>query len=134
MDVAAPAEDTHAFAFTGTTSEYFRIWVVSLALSLPPVPWCIDKEILRRWLRGRVPEAVRRRPKTPLGGYPHLCAPQRPGCFRPGPFAPCERAAAYLDRGKMASMAAETDPRVSWSNLRAPALDLWFRHVEPITG
>src|SRR5678816_3692258 len=34
MDVAAPAEDTHAFAFTGTTSEYFRIWVVSLALSL----------------------------------------------------------------------------------------------------
>lgn len=34
MDVAAPAEDTHAFAFTGSTSEYFRIWVVSLALSL----------------------------------------------------------------------------------------------------
>jgi uncharacterized membrane protein YjgN (DUF898 family) len=34
MDVATPAEDTHAFAFTGTTSEYFRIWVVSLALSL----------------------------------------------------------------------------------------------------
>jgi uncharacterized membrane protein YjgN (DUF898 family) len=34
VGVATPGEDAHAFAFTGRASEYFRIWVVSLALSL----------------------------------------------------------------------------------------------------
>jgi hypothetical protein len=29
----------------------------------------------------------------------------------------------------MDSMATETNPASSWTNLRAPALDLWFRHV-----
>ena len=107
----------------------FDLRVIRFCLSLPPVPWCIDKQILRRWLRGRVPEAVRLRPKTPLRGFPHLSAPARPGAIRPGPYTPCDAAAAYLDRGKMASLAAEMDPAISWANLRGPALDLWLRHV-----
>jgi asparagine synthase (glutamine-hydrolysing) len=108
---------------------FFDLRVVGFCLSLPTVPWCIRKEILRRWLRGRVPEAVRRRPKTPLGGFPHLTAPRRAGAFEPAVFAPCAEAAAYLDRGKMASMAAESNPAIAWANLRAPALDLWLRHA-----
>jgi asparagine synthase (glutamine-hydrolysing) len=107
----------------------FDLRVVQFCLSLPPVPWCLDKQILRRWLRGRVPEAVRLRAKTPLRGFPHLSAPARPGSIRPGPYTPCDAAAAYLDRGKMASLAAEMDPAISWANLRGPALDLWLRHV-----
>jgi asparagine synthase (glutamine-hydrolysing) len=107
----------------------FDLRLLRFCLALPTVPWCIDKAILRRWLRGRLPEAVRRRPKTPLSGYPHLAAPARPGAYMPGPFTCCDAASAYLDRGKMVSLAAETDPAISWTNLRAPALDLWFRHV-----
>lgn len=39
-------------------------------LSLPPVPWCVDKWLLRQAMRGKLPEAVRRRPKSPLAADP----------------------------------------------------------------
>src|SRR5262249_50679523 len=78
---------------------FYDLRFISFCQSLPVVPWCIRKEILRRWLKGRVPEEVRRRPKTPLAGYPHMAAPVRADAIRPGPCTPCEQAAAYLDGG-----------------------------------
>ncbi|HLG54655.1 MAG TPA: asparagine synthase-related protein [Vicinamibacterales bacterium] len=50
---------------------FFDVRLVSLALTLPSYPWCVDKEILRTALRGRLPEEVRTRPKSPLAGDPH---------------------------------------------------------------
>jgi hypothetical protein len=35
-------------------------------LSLPTLPWCSDKELLRRSMRGLLPEEVRLRRKQPL--------------------------------------------------------------------
>jgi asparagine synthase (glutamine-hydrolysing) len=49
---------------------FFDIRLVSFCLALPPIPWCVDKEILRQVNRNRLPESVRRRPKTPLSGFP----------------------------------------------------------------
>jgi asparagine synthase (glutamine-hydrolysing) len=43
------------------------IRLLTLALSLPPIPWCVNKLILRRAMAGRLPPAVLKRPKTPLG-------------------------------------------------------------------
>ena len=106
---------------------FFDVRVIRFCLSLPPVPWCIRKEILRRWLRGRVDEAVRTRPKTPLGGFPHVTAPDPLALRREAP-ALCEEAARFIDRGKMAATSCETDPARTWANLRPVALDLWFRH------
>jgi asparagine synthase (glutamine-hydrolysing) len=45
--------------------------IVRFALGLPAVPWCVDKWLLRRGLRG-LPEAIVRRPKTPLRAEPDL--------------------------------------------------------------
>jgi asparagine synthase (glutamine-hydrolysing) len=108
---------------------FFDLRVVEFCLSLPTVPWCIRKEILRRWLRGRVPEAVRTRPKTPLAGFPHLLAPPRPGRHGRGRFEPCEEASQYVDRGKMMEMEADAHPWRSWVDLRPASLDLWLRHA-----
>ncbi len=44
--------------------------LVELVLEAPPMPWCIDKHLLREAMRGVLPEAVRRRPKTRLAGWP----------------------------------------------------------------
>jgi asparagine synthase (glutamine-hydrolysing) len=35
-------------------------------LRVPPVPWCVNKELVRRSLRGHLPDVVVDRPKTPL--------------------------------------------------------------------
>jgi asparagine synthase (glutamine-hydrolysing) len=35
-------------------------------LRVPPVPWCMEKALLREAMRGMLPEEIRMRPKTPL--------------------------------------------------------------------
>ncbi|MGH9256160.1 MAG: asparagine synthase-related protein [Vicinamibacterales bacterium] len=45
---------------------FFDVRLLSLAVTLPSYPWCVNKEILRRVMRGRLPEPVRVRPKAPL--------------------------------------------------------------------
>lgn len=37
-------------------------------LRVPPVPWCMEKTLLREAMRGMLPEEVRTRPKVPLLG------------------------------------------------------------------
>src|SRR5262249_25655683 len=44
--------------------------IVRFALSLPPVPWCVDKELFRARVRGVLPREVSERPKAPLAGDP----------------------------------------------------------------
>ena len=44
--------------------------LVSFALSLPPIPWCVEKELFRVAMRGDLPDQVLRRPKTPFAGDP----------------------------------------------------------------
>ncbi len=56
---------------------FFDLRVVELLLAMPPVPWCLDKRLLREAMRDILPEEVRRRPKTPLAGEPRH-APARP--------------------------------------------------------
>lgn len=53
-----------------TTFPFFDIRLIYLILGLPPIPWCVDKEILRAAMVGIMPEMVRTRPKTPLQGDP----------------------------------------------------------------
>jgi asparagine synthase (glutamine-hydrolysing) len=49
---------------------YFDVRLASFVLRLPSFPWCINKEIVRSAMLGRLPEAVRTRPKAPLAGDP----------------------------------------------------------------
>jgi asparagine synthase (glutamine-hydrolysing) len=49
---------------------FFDSRVVSVALSLPSYPWCVNKTVLRDAMSGHLPDAVRLRPKAPLAGDP----------------------------------------------------------------
>lgn len=49
---------------------FFDLRLVRFALRIPPVPWFEDKLILREAMRGVLPEAVRKRPKSPLAANP----------------------------------------------------------------
>ncbi|MCG8456123.1 MAG: asparagine synthase-related protein, partial [Holophagales bacterium] len=57
---------------------FFDPRVASFALSLPTLPWCLEKHLLRKLLEGRVPAAVWQRPKTPQGGDPRHPVEERP--------------------------------------------------------
>jgi len=45
---------------------YFDLRLIRFLLRVSPVPWCTDKEIVRRALRGFLPDSVRLRRKSPL--------------------------------------------------------------------
>ena len=57
---------------------FLDLRLVKYLLAIPPIPWCIDKEILRRAMRGVLPDSVRLRPKSPLGGDPLEAALRQP--------------------------------------------------------
>ena len=63
-------------AFTGTPSVFLHpFWdvrVVRFLLTVPAIPWCRSKFLVRTALRDLIPEAVRMRPKAPLAGFPYL--------------------------------------------------------------
>jgi asparagine synthase (glutamine-hydrolysing) len=52
------------------TSPYFDQRVVEFLFALPPMPWFADKELVRGAMEGWLPDEVRLRRKTPLGGDP----------------------------------------------------------------
>lgn len=49
---------------------FFDLRLLRFLLGIPAIPWCVNKALLRRAMRGRIPESVRTRPKSPLPGFP----------------------------------------------------------------
>jgi asparagine synthase (glutamine-hydrolysing) len=62
--------ETDDAAWTGVPVEsrapLLDLRMLRFLLRVPPVPWCIEKELLREAVRGILPEEIRSRPKTPL--------------------------------------------------------------------
>jgi asparagine synthase (glutamine-hydrolysing) len=49
---------------------FFDVRLLSFVLTVPPVPWLLDKELLRTATAGWLPAAIRSRPKSLLAGDP----------------------------------------------------------------
>jgi asparagine synthase (glutamine-hydrolysing) len=117
---APPAHPTHPAAYRNLVSPYwpylfewydpgfslcplefrqpfFDIRLVNYVLSVPPMPWCVDKELLRQALRGALPESVRLRPKTPLAGDPLRVLLERGVVRWADHFRPAPGLARYVD-------------------------------------
>jgi len=93
-------------------------------LAVPVVPWCRSKYLLRRSMRGVLPEAVLRRPKTPVlndfweqeviaNGLPRL--------------SPAEGLTAYVDVSLVAAI-PDRNPESFWADFRVRCLDYWLKN------
>jgi len=51
---------------------FFDVRLVTFAMRLPSFPYCVNKHVLRVVMGGRLPDAVRLRPKTPLAVVPEV--------------------------------------------------------------
>ena len=65
-----------------TRAPLLDLRILRFLLRLPPVPWCMNKELTRRAMRGRLPDKVVGRPKSPLLENPLEICWQREG-WRP---------------------------------------------------
>jgi asparagine synthase (glutamine-hydrolysing) len=101
--------------------------VVEFLVSLPALPWCVDKELFRRLLAGSVPEKVRLRQKTPLRVDPlvrQVFRRQEAWLVRPELDPNLDR---FIDRSKLPPLDEKQSSDQVWALLRPIALSFWWR-------
>ena len=100
---------------------YLDLRVLEFMLSVPPIPWARRKFLLREAMRGRLPEAILKRRKTPLVQSPLRQAISAYGLPALSGSDPLRR---YVDENRLpAGLPAEDElGRV----LRVHALDHWL--------
>jgi len=101
--------------------------LLQFLLRVPPVPLCIDKELLRRAMTGLLPEEVRLRPKAPLAGDP-LTIQVGSGKWSPLPLPePTASARFFVDWNEVL---ADGSAACLWRDLRPLLLNQWLKGVE----
>jgi len=130
---AGVLEDEDA-AWTGVPLErrapFLDRRLVEFLLRVPPVPWCMEKELLREAMRGLLPEEVRTRPKTPLRQEPFAAQAER---LKWSPL-PLPRNHAILEEFVDWKKVEATLQRVPgshlWYELTPVSLHYWAKAVE----
>ena len=110
---------------------FIDLRLVEYLLAIPPVPWCVNKHILRCAMRGKLPDAVLNRHKTGLAGDPALQLVRRASVRWLDSFevSPQLRAFVNLDRRRPVVEEETTDGL--WASLRVFALNYWLTHSQP---
>jgi asparagine synthase (glutamine-hydrolysing) len=106
---------------------FFDRRLVEYLLAIPPMPWCFDKTLIRLAMRGTLPEATRRRPKTVAAGDPLVALLQAPDAQWVDDFVPTPQLQRYVDRNRIPRVCGERDPGAIWSNLRPLCLNYWLQ-------
>lgn len=105
--------------------------LVNFLLAIPSLPWCVNKELFRRAMRGVLPKPVLARPKTPLGFDPLQRNLNRHESGWIDDFEPTQHLANYVNRKAVPQVAGGAyEPAVSWMHLRPLILDYWLRSLD----
>ena len=101
----------------------FDLRLVRFLVSVPALPWCRDKHLVRVAMRGILPEAVVERPKAPLAGLPYL--EQARSSPQPD-FQPTPVLEKYIDLSKVPAWPGRDREELDML-LRVLGLHYWFR-------
>lgn len=104
------------------------IRMVDYLLNLPIIPWLLDKWILREAMIGILPDAVRLRPKSPLGGDPGLQLRRTAKFSAIDEFRAVPEILSYVDRKSIPRVTEALDSNQVWINVRPFSLNQWLAH------
>ena len=103
--------------------------LVDYILAIPPVPWSIDKHILRCSMVGVLPGAVRLRPKSPLAGDPAVELVRGGARQLIDDFVPIAKLVEYAICDAVPRVAGETNSERLWLNVRPYILNRWLENA-----
>ncbi len=113
-----------------TRAPLLDLRVLTFLLSLPPVPWCLNKELGRRAMSVALPAILLERPKTPLVRDPlEICAEQRDWMERLPKEAPAG-VKEFVKWDKWCETLYHSKGSLSWMILRPASLFHWLKAVE----
>jgi asparagine synthase (glutamine-hydrolysing) len=129
-----PILDGRDAGMTGVPVEHrhplLDLRMVEFCLSLPAIPWCIDKHIVREAAKGLLPEPVRTRPKSPLGGDPMPLA-IRAWLSAPGnSLSPHPALTQFIDIKALPRLIDGLGTAGYWLPLRVFLLNFWLNSLQ----
>ena len=123
--------DGYDAGYSGVPLEYrhplMDLRLLDYCLSLPLQPWVVKKHIMREAMRDALPEVVRKRPKSPLAGFPQLellkCT--SPAGFNNFPFS--DELARYINTAKLKlPNKLQIDTELNSKTMNSLDLQLWL--------
>jgi len=109
---------------------FLDLRLVQFALAMPPLPWFVSKEVLRRATVGLLPEKVRLRSKTSLAGEPLLEILQRRELKWLDDFIPTPLLHEYVDCRAIPRLSGRRLSCVEpYLHLRPYTLNRWLEQV-----
>jgi asparagine synthase (glutamine-hydrolysing) len=108
---------------------FFDLRVLTWVLSLPPLPWCTDKWLLRQAMRGRLPNAIRLRAKAPVSVNPSALLARQPASRWVDGLALAEETRQYVAPERLFPISGETDDPRLMMKLRTLGLNYWLQSL-----
>jgi asparagine synthase (glutamine-hydrolysing) len=100
------------------------IRVIEFCLSLPQVPWCLNKYIMRAAMKGQLPEIIRTRPKTTVTPWNWISSSDHR--FISQRFTADTRIREFVEVEAVPLVDPRGNPETHWSHLRPLALSHWL--------
>ena len=111
---------------------FFDLRVLPWTLSLPPLPWCTDKWLLRQAMRGRLPDAVRLRAKALLAVNPAVLLARQTASRQLDQIALSKETRQYVAPERLLPITEETDDQRLMMKLRTVSLNYWLQSVAQV--
>jgi asparagine synthase (glutamine-hydrolysing) len=113
-----------------TRAPFLDLRLLRFLLRVPPVPWCMNKELLRESMSELLPDEIRLRPKVPLRGDPLLVHAEENG-WRPAlADGACQSLSMFINCNMLAATSSPAPGLSLWADLRPIALNNWLKSVE----
>jgi asparagine synthase (glutamine-hydrolysing) len=117
-----------------TRAPLLDLRILRFLLRLPPVPWCVNKELTRQVMKGRLPDRVLVRPKAPLPEDPLEVCWRREG-WRPHPDKnPPEAIHEFVKWEHWLATLESVKGYFSYEYLYPLSLSLWLKAIEKKGG
>lgn len=114
---------------------FFDLRLVNYLLAIPPVPWCLHKELMRQAMRGILPEEVRLRPKTPMQGDPLSVLLGQPEAQWVDRFEATPALANYVNREAVPLVSGRAQgTNAACINLHPLNLNYWLQKLEQVNN
>ena len=109
---------------------FLDIRLINYLLAIPPLPWCVGKQLLRLAMKGTLPEEVRLRRKTPVQGDPigkRLARNEYPW----QQLEAVPEINHYVNTSLIGDTVASSnlDSWTAWEMLRSVSLGYWLQHL-----
>ena len=106
---------------------FLDLRAIGFILAIPPFPWFFRKTILRRAAIGRLPDTIRRRPKTPVRSYPDVAALKRSSSAWIERVQLDDRISAFVDRAAIPQSLGDRSIADAVLLIRLLCLNFWLR-------